>query len=225
MFLGLDSFQFPLRTYGDLAYRLYGPIARHSVNFLQSVQLLCNVGIIVISNGQALSQVSKFRLCYAICCLVWAIAGFFVGQVRTLQKYGWLANAAIWMNLLIIFMSMGVAAHSDPNYAAAQGASAGAAVSGPGGPLVAQLPDGSYPPVQHSAGLPVAGNFIGAVEGLMQAVYAYGGAMLFTEFMSEMKRPRDFIKAMWGAQAFIYFFYMLYGEFCQIPFPGGDGSY
>lgn len=109
---------------------------------------------------------------------------------------------------MIIFMSMGVVAHSVPNYIGAQAASAGASISGPSGPLVAQLPDGSYPPVQHSAALPSSGSFVGAVEGLMQAVYAYGGAMLFSEFMAEMKRPRDFIKAMVFAQAFIYFFYM-----------------
>ena len=73
IFLGLDSDQYPLRSYGDLAFRLYGRTARHCFNVLQSVQLLCSVGVIIVSNGQALSQVSKFRLCYAICCLLWAI--------------------------------------------------------------------------------------------------------------------------------------------------------
>ncbi|PNS18845.1 hypothetical protein CAC42_5384 [Sphaceloma murrayae] len=221
MFLGLDSYQYPVKTYGDLAFRIYGPWARHGVNILQSVQLLCNVGVIVIQNGQSLSQVAKFRLCYAICCLVFALAGFLLGQIRTLKKFGFIANFAIWINLLIIFLTMGVAAHSLPNYDAAQSASAGAAISGPGGPLVAQLPDGSYPPVQTSGKLPVGGDFSAAVTGLMQAVYSYGGAMLFTEFMSEMRRPYDFIKAMWGAQAFIYFFYMLYGLYMY----GFQGQY
>ncbi|KAF4555622.1 Transmembrane amino acid transporter-like protein 11 [Elsinoe fawcettii] len=221
MFLGLDSYQYPCKTYGDLAFRIYGTWARHSVNILQSVQLLCNVGVIVIQNGQSLSQVAKFRLCYAICCLVFALAGFLLGQIRTLKRFGWLANFAIWLNLLIIFLTMGVAAHSAPNYDAAQSASAGAVISGPGGPLVAQLPDGSFPPITTSAKLPVGGNFGAAVTGLMQAVYSYGGAMLFTEFMSEMRRPYDFIKAMWGAQAFIYFFYMLYGLYMY----GMQGQY
>ena len=155
--MGLDSYQFPLRTYGDLAYRIYGRTALHGISFLQSIQ----------------------RLCYAICCLVFAIAGFAIGQIRSLQKFGWLANAAIWINILIIVLTMGVAAHTPPNYLGAQAASAGAALSGPSGPLIAQLPDGSYPPVQTSAGLPDSGNFGGAVTGLMQAVYAYGGAMLY----------------------------------------------
>jgi hypothetical protein len=107
IYLGLDSYEFPCKNYGDLAYRLYGRYFRHLVNILQSIQLLAGVGLIVISNGQAISQVSKFKLCYAVCCLIWAIVGFAVGQVRTLQKFGWLANAAVFLNLMIMFISMG----------------------------------------------------------------------------------------------------------------------
>ena len=31
--------------------------------------------------------------------------------------------------------------------------------------------------------------------------------------MAEMRRPRDFIKAMWGAQFFIYAVYLIYGSY------------
>jgi hypothetical protein len=218
MFLGLDSHNYPMRTYGDIAFRVYGSPVRHGLNILQSIQLLCNVGVIIIANGQALSQVSKFHLCYAICCLVFALAGFAIGQVRTLQKYGWFANVAIWMNVFIMITSMGVVAHSAPNYDAA-GASAGAAL---GGDSVTADANGNFPPIIHSAGLPASTTgFIGAVDGLMQAVYAYGGAMLFTEFMSEMRRPRDFWKGMICAQSFIYIVYIFYGCFLY----GYQGQY
>lgn len=40
-----------------------------------------------------------------------------------------------------------------------------------------------------------------------------GRAMLFVEFMAEMKRPFDFWKGMICAQVFIYFVYMLFGLF------------
>ncbi|CZS88641.1 related to neutral amino acid permease [Rhynchosporium graminicola] len=198
MFLGLDSHSFPLKSYGDIAFRVY--------------ELLCNVGAIIISNGQALSQISRFKLCYAICCLVFALSGFLIGQVRTLQKYGWLANAAIWMNVFIIICTMGVVAHSSPNYAASASASSGAALGG-----LSVTPDeisGAYPPITHSVGLPYdSRGFVGSVNGLMQAVYAYGGAMVFVEFMSEMRRPRDFWKGMICAQVFIYIVYVFYGCF------------
>lgn len=47
----------------------------------------------------------------------------------------------------------------------------------------------------------------------MQAVFSYGGAMIFPEFLSESRRPRDFLKGMWAAQLFIYVMYMVYGLF------------
>lgn len=36
------------------------------------------------------------------------IAGLLLGQTRTLQRLGWLANLAIWLNVVVIFMTMAV---------------------------------------------------------------------------------------------------------------------
>jgi hypothetical protein len=216
-FIGLDSYQFPLRNFGDIGYRLYGPWMRHLFNILQSIQLVLNVGLIVISNGEALSQATRFRLCFIVCCLIWALVGFVFGQVRTLQKFGWLANVAVWLNLICMFITMGAAAHTPPNYRAVS-QSAGMVIDG--GVLV-QPVNGVYPPVQTSGGLPTSDGFAGSVSGAMQAIFAYGGSMVFPEFMAEMRRPRDFLQAMWGAQAFIYFWYMFYGLFMY----GYQGQY
>ncbi|KAB8336659.1 hypothetical protein FH972_020970 [Carpinus fangiana] len=210
VFLGLDSYQFPLKSYGDLGYRLGGNWLRFLFNILQGIQLLLNVGLIVISNGEALSQATKFRLCFIVCCLVWTLVGFFVGQIRTLQKFGWLANAAVWLNLMCMFITMGAAAHTLPNY---RGASQAAGATFNNGISITPSVAGIYPPVMTTGGLPDTSNFIGSVSGAMQAIFAYGGAMLFPEFMSEMKRPKDFLTAMWAAQAFIYVVYMVYGLF------------
>jgi hypothetical protein len=96
---------------------------------------------------------------------------------------------------------MGVMAHSPPNYAISVLGSAGAAVD-----TTTITPDasGTYPPIIHYGGLPISKNLVGAINGLMSGIFAWGGAQLFLEFMAEMRRPRDFIKAMWGAQFFIY---------------------
>ncbi len=196
MFLRLDSDRYPLKTYGDVAFRIYGTWARITVNLLQSIQLLCNVGVIIISNAQSLSQITTGSLCFVVCCVIFTIAGAVLGQIRTLQKFGWIANAAIWMNLLVIFITMGVAAHSEPNWDAAKASN--------------QVDKG---PIITTGGPPPGVEFEGQVVGLMQAVYSYGGAMLFCEFMSEMKRPWDFWKGMVCAQSFIFFFYLMFGLF------------
>lgn len=54
-------------------------------NILQSIQLIFNVGIIILGNGQGLSQIAKFRLCFSVCMVVWTLAGMIIGQIRTLQ--------------------------------------------------------------------------------------------------------------------------------------------
>lgn len=219
VFMGLDSYQYPIRGFSDLGFRLYGRWMRHLFNFLQAVQLILNVGLIVISNGEALSQAAKFKLCFAVCCLIWALVGFVLGQVRTLQKFGWLANAAVWINLICMFITMGAAANTAPNY---QGASqaAGAAI-GDGAGVKPDPQTGAFPPVSTTGGLPPSPEFYGSVSGAMQAIFAYGGSMIFPEFMAEMRRPRDFLKAMWCAQAFIYVCYLFYGLFMY----GYQGQY
>jgi hypothetical protein len=161
----MDSYQFPAKNYGDLGFRIWGRPLRHLINFLQALQLMLSVGIIVISNGQALSQVAKFKLCYAVCCLIWAILGFVIGQVRTLQKYGILANAAVFLNLMIMFISMGVMAHSPPNYQISVLGSAGGVANAS---TITPDANGVYPPIIHYNGLPDPGNLSAALIGLMQ---------------------------------------------------------
>lgn len=216
MFLGLDSDRYPLKCYGDVGYRLVGKIARQTVNIIQSVQLLFNVGIIIVQNGQGLAQISKNGACFIILCFVWALAGMIFGynlpnppghtrrmsanspsrQIRTLAKLGWLANAAVWMNVFVMISTMVIVANTDPNYDAA---------------LANNFVDKG--PVVTTAG-PAAGvAFDGQVVGLMQAVYSYGGAMLFIEFLSEMKKPWDFWKGMLFAQLFIFVVYLFFGLF------------
>lgn len=194
LFIRLDSIKYPLKSYADIAERIYGRTARHVCTVLSSLQLIVNVGTICLGNGQALSQISRGHLCFAICIVIWAWLGMFIGQIRTLKNYGWLANTAVWFNLLIIFISMGVVAHSPPNYKAAL-----QSLGVPQGPVVTER-FGSLP-------------LYNRVNGIMNMVFAYGGAMIFPEIMAEMKRPMDFWKGMILAQSVIFSAYLLYGAF------------
>jgi len=192
LFVKLDSDQYPIRTYSDLGERIYGKWARHICTVLQSVQLIVNVGTICLSNGQSLSQITKANLCFSVCIVIWAFLGMVIGQIRTLKNFTWLANGAVWINLTIIFLTMGFVAHSPPNFAAAL-ASFG-------------VPEG---PVITSKFVPQT--LFNKVNGIMNMVFAYGGAMIFPEFMAEMRRPMDFWKGMALAQALIFSCYMMFG--------------
>lgn len=86
-------------------------------------------------------------------------------------------HRAVWINLLIIFISMGFIAHSPPNFVSAMAAYG----IGPGPILKSKF-----------VSLPL----FNKVNGIMNMVFAYGGAMIFPEFMAEMRRPMDFWKGM-----------------------------
>lgn len=209
VFLGIDSYEFPARNYGDLGFRTWGTTARHVTNVMQALGLLLLLGQVTIQFGENISQVSKFKLCYAVCPVIFVCVGFFLTQIRTLKAYGLVANFAVWLNLLVIFITMGVMANSPPNYLISVLGSSGSAVDD-----TTITPDeaGNYPPVMHYSGLP-ADSLVGSINGLLSGVLAYAGAQLFVEFLAEMRRPRDFLKAMWGAQFFIYTVYLVYGCF------------
>lgn len=209
VYLGVDSYEFPARNYGDLGFRTWGTNARYVTNIMQALGLLLILGQVTIQYGENISQVSKFKLCYIVCPVLFVCAGFFLTQIRTLKAYGWVANLAVWLNLLTIFITMGVIANSPPNYKISVLGSSGSAVDPT---TIKPDKDGNYPPIMHYSALPVNG-LVGSINGLLSGVLAYAGAQLFVEFLAEMKRPRDFLKAMWGAQFFIYTVYLVYGCF------------
>ncbi|KAI0096145.1 transmembrane amino acid transporter protein-domain-containing protein [Nemania sp. FL0031] len=209
IFMGVDSHEFPARNYGDLAFRAWGTTARHVVNVLQAIALLLLLGQVTILFGQNISEMSKYRLCYIVCPLIFVIVGFFLTQIRTLRSFGWIANFGFWLNILAIFISMGATAHNPPNFAIATLGSVGSSID-----PTSIMPDanGNYPPVVTYAGLPTT-NLIGSINGLLSGVLAFAGLQLFVEFMAEMRRPHDFLKGMFVAQAVIYTVYVVYGTF------------
>lgn len=153
MFLKLDSDKYPMRTFGDLRYRIYGTNTRHGMNILQSIQLLFNVGVIVIVNGQSLAQMAKYKICFSAAVIIWPVVGAIVGQIRKLSQFGYIASFSIWINFLVIIMCMAVAARTLPNYAVSFSTPA---------------------PVVHTIWNPPGSTFISEVNAAMQIVYAYG---------------------------------------------------
>jgi amino acid transporter len=101
-----------------------------------------------------------------------SVIGLLLGQIRTLQKLGWLANAAVWLNIIVIIMTMVVVHKYPPNYEAAETAN--------------NVKEG---PIVTSANWPEGLKLNDYMGGVMNCVYAYGGAILFNELMAEMRKP------------------------------------
>lgn len=69
--------------------------------------MLLILGEVTILMGLNISQMSRFKLCYVVCPLLFVVAGLFLTQIRTLKSYGVVANFAVWLNVLAIFLTMG----------------------------------------------------------------------------------------------------------------------
>ncbi|KAL7619367.1 hypothetical protein AAE478_009904 [Parahypoxylon ruwenzoriense] len=214
VFCGLDSYVFPVRGYGDFFFRLFGPWARHFINIVQAIQVLLTVSVIILSNGQSISQISRgpsgnsMGICFVACMLIFMAAGLLLGQIRTLQRLGWLANLSVWLSVTLLLLCMASVVYG-PNYAAIE-ASFGLAPSMP-----IQTFAGTPPPGMATGGV----GFVASLNGLNVAVYAYGGALLFVALMAEMRYPMDFWKSLLIAEIFIYGIYIFFG-ICMYSYQG-----
>ena len=98
-------------TYADAFFRVFGSRARHFVNFLQAIQLLLTVSVLILGNGQSISQISLGPLqdstrsiCFIMCLAIFMAAGMIMDQIRTLRRFGRVANLSILLNVVILFI-------------------------------------------------------------------------------------------------------------------------
>jgi amino acid permease len=99
VFLELDSSRFPMMSFGDPFFRLFGKRARHFINVAQSLQQFLTVSVLIISKSQNLEQLSHSTICFIGAMLICMGIGMVSGIIRSLKKIGWLSNAAVFMNI------------------------------------------------------------------------------------------------------------------------------
>ncbi|KAK4541720.1 hypothetical protein LTR36_007429 [Oleoguttula mirabilis] len=202
-FMGLDSSRYPMMSFGDPFFRIYGPKTRHFINIMQSIQQFLSVAVLILGNGTVLAEVASNKICFIVCMLICMIIGMVSGLMRSLQHVGWLANLCVWMNIISFIIIM-VASSNYPIYYPAVTKST----------LIKTIE-----PVKTFAGPPPdayqmqAYGFAAQFNGVDSMVYAYSGAIIFVAFLAEMRHPWDFWKGIFLAQTFICFVYILFGAF------------
>lgn len=65
-----------------------------------------SVAILIIGNGQTLASIINFKFCYIALNVFWAISGMIVGQVRSLRSFAWFTNVNIWLNIIVMIMTV-----------------------------------------------------------------------------------------------------------------------
>ena len=113
-FIGLDSSRYPVLSFGDPFFRLFGPKARTFINILQAFQMFCTVAVILISNSQKLSQLVHAKICYIAIVIIIAAIAMLSGWLLALRHLGWLCNFAVWINIVSFVVIMTAAATHGP---------------------------------------------------------------------------------------------------------------
>ena len=99
VYLDLDSSRYPMMSYGDPFFRLFGKRSRHFINVAQSLQQFLTVAVLILSKTTNIAQISKGHVCFSAIMVIVLGIGMLSGIIRSLKKIGWLSNAAVFMNI------------------------------------------------------------------------------------------------------------------------------
>jgi len=107
VFCGLDSSRYPMMSFGDTFFRVFGKRTRHFINVLQSIQQFCTVAVLILGNSTVIAQIASEKICFIAVMIIVMVVGMLVGSIRSLQRLGWLCNASVWCNVInFIIMSV-----------------------------------------------------------------------------------------------------------------------
>jgi len=106
MFLRLDSVEHPIRTWRDIGDRLCGSWFGHLITAMQSMQMFLGVAIVLLGNAQSLSQIIRFRLCFAVISLLLTILGAAIGCIRTFRRLGLFATCSVFGIIALCIVTM-----------------------------------------------------------------------------------------------------------------------
>ncbi|KAJ6784059.1 hypothetical protein PWT90_00346 [Aphanocladium album] len=204
MFTTMDSSRYPMLSYGDIFFRVFGPTTRHFINVAQSLQQFCTVMVLIFSKGRIISLLAGPNLCFIVCMIIIMAIGMVFGSIRSLQRLGWICNLSVWFNIISFISIMVAVAKYEIYYPPIFGSTILPKEKLPVKTFAGLVPD-NYQQQAHG--------FAGIFNGVDNMVYAYSGAILFVSFMSEMRHPMDFWKGMICAQAFICVIYLFFGLF------------
>ena len=212
----------------------------------QSLQQFLTVSILIFSKSLNIEQIAHEGLCFVAMMVVIMAVGMLGGFIRSLRKIGFIANAAVWMNIVnfiiwsvhrseirfFCLLTMFVIAWSHPQTSSR--------TTLPSRKLLSSRLSSLSKSSQGFRQTNINNNRLALRLLSTQSIPwfvcddrrqrsirylrshfldAYAGALLFVAFLSEMRHPLDFWKGMFMAQAFICIVYMFFGVFVSHLFP------
>lgn len=160
LYCSYDSSRYPVKCYADLGERIFGKAVRHIFNIFQSFQLLFNVALLMVGNGLTLVTMVQWKFCYIALNIFFMLIGMAGGQIRSLRNFASFASVSIFLNLMVIILTItGIWTY-------------------PPSPSQSYHADLSEP-IVISGWIPSYTTGYQQISGVQLAVFAYGGAMIF----------------------------------------------
>ncbi|KPI35986.1 uncharacterized protein AB675_10411 [Cyphellophora attinorum] len=201
-FVGLDSSRYPMVSFGDPFFRLFGPKTHSFISHAQNFQIFCAVAVNIQLICQLMSQLNGGRLCCIVIGIICTIIGICSCVLRSLAHVGIFAMFCVWTNVANFIMILVFAAKFGPRPEYALQTTL----------LKNALPVKTFwgvPPAQYQQ--QSTDLFVAQFNGINSIVYAYSGALASVAFLSEMRHPMDFWKAALLAQVLIIVLYLVFG--------------
>ncbi|ODV82932.1 hypothetical protein CANARDRAFT_10025 [[Candida] arabinofermentans NRRL YB-2248] len=193
LFLLLDSPEFPVRTFSDIAFVIGGEYCRQAVTFLQIVGMILTTAGAVLASAQTIILIRTERVCWIGIVLLIAGTQAIVGHIKQLSNLGKICLFVSFTNYISLFVQMGYM--GKPNYANAL-----------------SLLGLEEAPVMKYAFTPNQ-PLIDRVVGASNIAYVFAGSIVFPEIISEMRRPWEFWKSLLVAEGCILVIYLLFGNY------------
>jgi hypothetical protein len=106
-FLALDSSRFPIVSFGDPLFSLFGSYIRHFINFMQVLQMFLSVAVVLLGQIGIISQLGgNANLCYIVCGVISLVVGMAGGYMRSLKHLGWFCSFSVWLNIITFIIML-----------------------------------------------------------------------------------------------------------------------
>ncbi|GME74161.1 unnamed protein product [Ambrosiozyma monospora] len=193
IFLMLDSPEYPIKTFADIGYALFGEWGRQLIIFLQVVSMMLTCASALVATGEAVIILRDQRVCWAGILLLLAGVGWILCHIRQLSNLGKICVFVAFANYVNVFTQLGYV--GEPNW--------------PNAEMLTGLPQGPIMTFNFTPGVEL---FI-KVVAMTNISFVFAGSTAFPEVLSEMRRPVDFWKSLLTAEIFILITYLIYGNY------------
>lgn len=179
--------------YQDCGGALWGNIGWRIIYVLVMIGKWQPVGGNTFLGAIAIIQISNGTICTVACVAIAAVVALIIIQMRTLHGLRYV--------IVVAFFALFV----------------------PAVIMLFDVPLSTPSPAPNVNAFAARGGFSSVVTSIMDSAYAYGAQVFFPVFMSEMKNPADFNKALYVSNTFLFIMFELLGIVVYV-YRGNDSA-